>query len=353
MNLGKYIQQLLLENETVIVPGFGAFISKYKPAEIIDGSDEITPPTKTVLFDSKIKSNDGLLAREVSQKEQIPFQKALKKIEEEREEIFYRLDKGEKVNLEKIGTLFYNENREIEFEFSGTKNLLLDSFGLEVTSKKDLQEVQTEKNHTEIPIVDSSEEKTLQQEPEVNEDDSKKPESAVTRKAVTTPVEESPKKKKRGWLWLLLLFIPLIGGGIFFLINQKPVEKSEPEIRIEPPKAEETILAAADTVTADSAAVLPADTLKTTDETFMMPAIIEPDTTKFYLIGGSFQDGENAEKYVQKMKEKGYEPFHLGKHGSYFLVGLETHNNEIEAYGAQYNFLDKFPDSGVWVFIPK
>jgi hypothetical protein len=83
------------------------------------------------------------------------------------------------------------------------------------------------------------------------------------------------------------------------------------------------------------------------------PDYIEPDTTKFYVIGGSFENAENAEKYLQRMKKEGYAPFHLGKHGSFYLVGLEIHDNEIEAYGAQYNFLDKYPDSGVWVFIPE
>jgi hypothetical protein len=82
-------------------------------------------------------------------------------------------------------------------------------------------------------------------------------------------------------------------------------------------------------------------------------SIIQPEPTKFYLIGGSFIDAENAEKYFQRMKNQGYDPFHLGKQGSFFLVGLEIHDNEIEAYGAQYNFLDKYPDSGVWVFIPE
>ena len=54
MKLGKYIQLLLPEHATVIIPGFGAFVSNYKPAEIDKESDEIKPPSKTVTFNQKI-----------------------------------------------------------------------------------------------------------------------------------------------------------------------------------------------------------------------------------------------------------------------------------------------------------
>ena len=87
VDFGKIIHELLLENEIVIIPGFGAFVSEYKPAEISVDSDEIKPPSKTVLFNQQIRNNDGLLVGYVGETKRISHFDALKRIEKEREKI--------------------------------------------------------------------------------------------------------------------------------------------------------------------------------------------------------------------------------------------------------------------------
>lgn len=53
------------------------------------------------------------------------------------------------------------------------------------------------------------------------------------------------------------------------------------------------------------------------------------------------------------MKSKGYSPLHLGKQGSFYLVSIKVFKNKAEAFREQYDFLDRLPDSGVWVFKPE
>ena len=354
MNLGKYIRQLLPENETVIVPGFGAFISEYKPAQIDEVTGEINPPSKEISFTSKIKNNDGLLMGFVSQSEQITVQEALSKIEGEHDEMLYKLDKGEKVILEGIGILAFNENREIEFEPSEEVTLLPDAFGLDRISVNDEPEEVPEEKPENIAASGISEEEEFLPENETDKPEAKKePEPFASYKPAEPQSEKPSKKKNRGWMWFLLLLIPIIAAGIYFLQKNKKEPPKPVEMTTEPVQKEEQPVIPADTLVADSVTTQQADTLTADDSMMNYPDYIEPDTTKFYVIGGSFEDAENAEKYLQRMKKEGYDPFHLGKQGSFFLVGLEIHENEIEAYGAQYNFLDKFPDSGVWVFIPE
>lgn len=342
MNLGKYIRQLLTENEIVIIPGFGAFISAYKSAEIKEDSEEITPPSKEISFNEKIKTNDGLLVGFIAKNEQIPVQEALGKVELERDEILYQLDKGEKVVLEGTGALFYNENRELDFEPASETNLLLDAFGLDNESLKDEPEIVPE----EPPAAAVAAKNESVTEPE------KEPEPAS---AGAEPYsKEPPHLKKRNWLWFLLL-IPLIAAGIYIFVQKKTETPTPVEIKTEPPVKEEPLILttdSTDSMLTDSIPVPVADSVTIDEVTIDSINYTEPDTSKFYLIGGSFNDAKNAEKYFNKMKTEGFEPFYLGKQGSFFLVGLEIHDNEIEAYGAQYNFLDKYPDSGVWVFIP-
>lgn len=348
MKLGKYIRQLLAENEIVIIPGFGAFISAYKPAEIKEESEEITPPSKEISFNEKIKNNDGLLVGFIAKNEQISMQEALGKVELERDEILYQLDKGEKVVLEGTGALFYNENRELDFEPANETNLLLDAFGLGNESLKDEPEIIPEEKPEELPVAGFTAGNESVSEPE------KEPEPASA--GAETYSKEPPHQKKRNWLWFFLLLIPLIAAGIYIFVLKETETPTPVEIKTEPPVNEEPLILTTDSTDSilTDTVPLPVTDSVTFDE-FTIDSInyTEPDTSKFYLIGGSFNDAKNAEKYLKKMKQKGFNPFHLGKQGSFFLVGLEIHDNEIEAYGAQYNFLDKYPDSGVWVFIPE
>lgn len=354
MNLGKYIRQLLPENETVIIPGFGAFISEYQPAQTDDVAGEIKPPSKKISFTAKIKNNDGLLVGFIAQNEQIPVKEALGKIERERDEMLYKLDKGEKVIIEDTGVLFYNENREIEFEPADEVTLLPDAFGLDSVSVKDKPEkVSEEKTADNAAAGISEDEQILQENQTAKSEKDKEPEPVVAFNPANPQSGETSKKRKRGWMWILLLLVPIIAAGIFILQKEKKEPPKPVEIKIEPVEKEGESVQLADTTVTDPVAIPQTDTLKTGELMLNHPDYIEPDTTKFYVIGGSFENAENAEKYLQRMKKEGYAPFHLGKHGSFYLVGLEIHDNEIEAYGAQYNFLDKYPDSGVWVFIPE
>jgi nucleoid DNA-binding protein/cell division septation protein DedD len=365
MNLGKYIRQLLTENETVIIPGFGAFISEYKPAQFDDVSGEINPPSKTISFNAKIKNNDGLLAGFIAQKEQIPVRDALAQIEIERDEMLYKLDKGEQVILDSTGVLKYDENREIQFKPEPAINLLTETFGLEKIGLEDEPEETPEEKTEKIePAVvpenkeDSTENETEKPEEKKEPEGVKKSDPYSKYKPAEPNSDKFKEKKKRGWMWFLLLLIPIIAAGIYLLQKDKKEPPKPVEVKIRPVKKEEQPMQAtdsmvADSVVADTTFIQPADTLKPEELISNFADYMEPDTTKFYVIGGSFENAENAEKYLQRMKKEGYTPFHLGKQGSFYLVGLEIHDNEIEAYGAQYNFLDKHPDSGVWVFIPE
>lgn len=369
MKLGKYIQNLLQENETVIVPGFGAFVLVDKPAEINEQSGEIKPPSKAVTFNPKIRNNDGLLVDAIADKEGISHFEALKKIEDERDEIIYQLDKGEKVNLENTGILFLTENNQIQFESSEGKKLFFETFGLEDTSVKDAPEpVQEEKPEEEEITENTNEEEPPEEQIAEKQDVEEAPKKEPEPEAVpySLPEEpEKPDKKKKGWLWFLLILIPIVAAGIFILLKNDGVKEQPPvaEITEDEPPAEEIPaeeeasdplpVTGVDSIQPDSSASPQQDTIQTQEETIDSTYYVKPDSSMFYLVGGSFKEAKNANKYFRKLDDEGFEPFHLGKQGSFFIVGIDIFDNEIEAYGAQYNFLDKHPGSGVWIFIPE
>ena len=364
MNLGKYINRLIREHDIVIIPGFGAFISEYKPSEINESTGDITPPSKKISLDRKIKNNDGLLATEIAFREKVSTQEALKIIEKEVDDILYRLDKREKVILDNTGAIFFDETGKIQFESTNDANLLSDSFGLESASL--FVEIENADKQEEESAEDEINDEIPEEFPANEPDNSGEPVTETSSPVSAGPENQDPDKhsggKKMGWLWLLIIFIILLGAAIFawnYFIDKTPPSTeiiAEPpadnEYRESDPATDIQKIAPADSLKADSAKISLTDTL-TSEQKVDTTGFVTPDPSKYYLVGGSFADPENAEKYLQQMKAKGFKPFRLGKHGSFYIIALETYNNEIEAYGTQYNFLDKYPDSGVWVFIPE
>ncbi len=395
MNLGQYIHQLLPENEIVIIPGFGAFVSNYKPAEILEETGEIIPPSKEVTFNPKIRNNDGLLVGFIAENESISHFDALKRIEKERENIAYQLDKGEKVTLEETGVLFLNERQEIEFESFIRENLLLDSFGLEavVPEEEIISEVEESKPEEpvafetppeteEVPEIEDTQTPAEQTEPvetiefleeqteEVIFSEEQKTEiisEEVTGKKEPLPekkeepelvaeilISEEPKeKKKKGSLWFLLIFIPLIVAGIFVAKNnsdkKKTNEESQKNITIQETPQIGNNEPQANQSTDDSLQNLVSDSTEN-----IKP---EPENTsralfeeRFYLVGGSFKEEENAQKFIDQFDINGYEPFFMGQIGQFYFVGIGKYKTEREAVDAKNAFLKKIPDSGAWVY---
>ena len=76
----------------------------------------------------------------------------------------------------------------------------------------------------------------------------------------------------------------------------------------------------------------------------------KPYSPKYYLVGGSFKAEKNAERYLQQLKKNGYQAFHLGKRGNFYIVGIGTYNTEEEASVAKRGFLTKNPGSGIWIY---
>ena len=372
MKLEKYVKQLLQENEIVIVPGFGAFISEYLPAVVNDASGEILPPSSKLVFNPKIKNNDGLLVGQVAEATRSTHFEALQKIEKERDNILYQLDKGEKVELEGLGILGYNADKEIVLVSEEDKNLSLETFGLETTLILEPIEEKTGENIQEPdkePVVEAEEteqtntpeqEEVLTKEPR-EEEETKKPEPVTENKEenrvqeeTQTPGPKEKKKRKAGWIWILVILIPLLAVSVFiFMKNTKtgtPDNVAQQPVFTEtPPKT----FIAADSTVADS--TLTDSTDREIQDTTINNMEAEPSQTqemvegKFYLVGGSFKSEENAETYLQSLKEKGFDPFHLGKYGNFYIVGLGSYNTENEAFSAKREYLENNPGSGVWI----
>lgn len=130
MQFTNYINDLLYRYECVIIPGFGAFLTHYKPAQIDLKSDRFHAPSKIISFNSQLQANDGLLANYIASAEKCSYETALQSIRKFNSEITSKLGSGEKVAVKNIGEFFLNEEKSVQFEPLANQNFSTSAFGL-------------------------------------------------------------------------------------------------------------------------------------------------------------------------------------------------------------------------------
>ena len=71
-----YISELLFLHNCIIIPEFGGFVGNKKPAQLNEKTGILKPPSKQILFNPNLKTNDGLLIAHIAHQENISQQSA-------------------------------------------------------------------------------------------------------------------------------------------------------------------------------------------------------------------------------------------------------------------------------------
>ena len=141
----ELIGNLLLRHNCVIVPSFGGFVAKQTSATIDYKSGVMLPPRKSILFNRQLINNDGLLISEFAASNQVYYSSAEASVKYSVADWNDKLRNGERVTLDRVGHLFYDQEKNICFEQDRFFNLLLESYGLgkvHFVSEEDLKVVQ-------------------------------------------------------------------------------------------------------------------------------------------------------------------------------------------------------------------
>lgn len=313
LNIGLYISELLQDHDYVIIPGVGAFFSHYRPSVVDEEKGIVHPPARDLTFSPELRNNDGLLLNHLAHREGITAPVAHGLLENLKDELHYRLDHGETITLEHLGTLARQEGSFRFFAGAGLE-VLPDTFGM--------KSVQLKKAAGNLVEQD-------------------KPVKACN----TTSSEASVRKKagrKKHLLWLLIL--PIAGMVVFALSgiwkgdtgSSGTKEENQVQANIPVP-----LVQPADSVRSDSVQVSP--------ET-LVPEVIHPVRGLYYVIGGSFKDRENADKYSLEAVSKGYEPLYLGEIGNFHVVAIGQYTTEREAVIHRNRIFRQDSTTGVWVY---
>lgn len=265
MQLSTYISDLLYRYECVIVPGFGAFLTRNQSAWIDETTDTFHPPSKIVSFNRQLQTNDGLFANYVASAEKCSYEIALHRVRSFASRISRDLAEGKTVTFKNIGEFSVNEEGSVQFAPSQKQNYNTAAFGLSTfVVPKIKREVYME---------------------EAKELEKKAP-------VVFTPEKRAARPYIRYAAVAAIALMATGFGGI--KIYEKQIQEQNFAERQKAATLVENQIQEA-TFIIDNP--LPAINLRFTKQ-----------TGNFHIVAGAFRMEENADKKIEQLREEGYSP---------------------------------------------
>lgn len=126
----ELITELLYDHECVIIPEFGAFITKECPATLDYVNHRLMPPSKELAFNGQLLADDGLLIGYVAEKMGVTTTVAARMVHDFAMRSLAVLEASGVLRLDGMGVLSRVSNRDYVFQLDDDLNLFGDAFGL-------------------------------------------------------------------------------------------------------------------------------------------------------------------------------------------------------------------------------
>ncbi len=319
MDTGLYIKELLYRYECVIVPNFGAFLTKRQSATIDTRTHTFTPPSKSISFNSQLQTNDGVLANYIVQAEAVSYPDAVAKIARYVAKIQGQITEGKRVILDDIGAFYSAVENTLQFEPLATTNYLTDSFGLHSFASPAIERVPQREVYKEEVV-------TLEE---------------------TTPIAFTPERREsnnRPYLKYAAIAVIALGiGGFMGLKSFSDANRSHNT------KISQEVHAAIEnkiqTATFEITNPLPAITVHLTK------AVAYSNTKKYHIVAGAFRIAANAQKKAAQLSTKGFNAKMIGvnAYGLHQVV-YDSYTTRQEAI-TQLRAIKKDQDLRAWLLI--
>lgn len=142
--LTKHIEALLVDNDCVILPHFGGFVTNHAPARWVEEEQMMLPPYRTIGFNPQLKINDGLLVQSYMMTHDATYPEATRLAEAAIDRLSEELYKEGLVRLHGIGTLRRTLVGEYQFDPTEDGVITPTLYGLEAVQMKTLAELEKE-----------------------------------------------------------------------------------------------------------------------------------------------------------------------------------------------------------------
>ncbi len=312
MDITPFIRELLFSHDCVILPGFGGFIGNYTPARIDKSTSTFYPPVKQISFNRNLNHNDGLLVGRVSGHSGVAYGDARSIVDEFVAGVRKKLERGDKVIFDNIGSFINNQEGNLQFEPDRNVNYHLDSYGLE---------------SFQFPPLEGYD----------------------IRKRISKHIDKDPVKRSsmRKILWRAAVIVPVLALMVTVSLKTQ-IFKPKAEISSLNPLAkaefEENREAVDQGVPEVKIAVTEPEVQNQPSETGL-PVVEEK--ASYCIITGSFRVRQNAEIQANILKKEGYTPEIVDGPNGFYRVSAMKCVDLNSASDKKESIESKFP--GSWV----
>ena len=347
MTLSKYISELLLKHNCVIVPQLGGFVGNNVPAKIDRLKNKFQPPSKEISFNQNLVKNDGLLVNHIADSLNIGYDEAENSTNSEVELLKKTLNLEKSIQLKDVGRLFFDKENKLHFEPFFDLNYSLNAYGLSafhvtpIHKKKDAEQTQKV-----VSVAETTKPK----------------EAKVIPIAVKTKTTPNIKWKRIAIAATMLPFIfylgwlsfstELIHGNNFDYADMNPftakicpaykVRGHSFSSKIEELKSAFNLNTISNVATfslfdksekhfdAKKMITVYLSETKVVNTAVTKP-IIKSGVYKFHIIAGCFGVYRNAERLAAKLRKKGFNSAIIDKHNGLYRVAFQSYISENEA----------------------
>ena len=168
----RHIEILLLDHDCVVVPQIGGFVTRNVPAKYVEEENLFLPPIRTVGFNERLKTDDGLLVRSYVLAYRCSEMEAKKMLGEQIRDLQQELWEDGTCDMGSIGMLTLDIQNNVQFSpcqagtvcpaYYGLDALLFEPWKVEVENTQTLTiaaEKEAEKRHP-VTAADNTEKKS-------------------------------------------------------------------------------------------------------------------------------------------------------------------------------------------------
>lgn len=370
MNLDKSISELLYHYDCVIVPEFGGFVTNYKAAHLDKRLHLFHPPSKELSFNKNLVRNDGLLANYLSDFNDCTFEEANQFIKQSVEDYFAKLNNGERIEFKKVGIIYRDSDTNLRFQPIPGQNFLKDAFGLDelfaAPVAKTVVQTEVKPAPKPQPAPKQAAEKTpvipIQRGERTTKKAEEKSTVKVSAQAATLRADEVSNRR---WIWAAAITLPFVAYAGWLLTTadlRHPQNLTIADLNPFGKKAPSTY---AQRAASDHHNELTNDhdnftDLESMDETLVQLSFVHPPndpgvfvrlkeevkpaavvntyvapteikSMRYHVVGGCFSEEYNAQRLVDKLRERGYNAYILDHHKGLFRVTYGNYTRRSEA----------------------
>jgi len=348
----EQIKYQVQTNECVIIPDFGAIVSNYVPARILEGANSrMLPPSKKMVFNERLKHDDGVFVQNIADDLAVSYTEAEDMVKEFVADAKEKIFAGEIFLIDGVGAFSTFDGFSIVFEPALLDTVLIDSFGMSAF---------------QTPIIDNTiSRKTVEKKMQSSGGINKLVKSKqFVRVAVIAPIVIALGL----WLPMNSKLFKTEKAGVAIISNtdnqeepvyNNPVEKElmsnvdkkNALMYVENPK--QTAVSVAEKVEIKD----PIENIEVTEEPVVVaeevkevaqPVVVN---NSFHIIVGVFSNRANAKNLQDQLKDSGFGS-KIFENGGKFKVSLDSYSSKEDAMAelTELATIDSDFFSGAWVF---